>query len=299
VTKTYRLTYESVEVMHALFDRRLATNSWKISSRMLREYIDYFGPKTEQLDVCVKDGKAVFTSFTEKIMNGKEILKHPLETAIAINVHDFDQFKMEDDLHITSSVKDFKAIVMHAETLRTTITASFSRPSRPLRYSYQAEGVHVEFTLMTSGSYTGSATPTPALLVGAKEDLRRSSAASTGAASRLASEMPPPNRPRLGTAQNQAKALSLPSQESAEPTKVDRNQASDSLFISQDEDDRRWDPPEIAEENDEMLGWDASADNDAGFHPTFRDSNTLMPTHGSQGPQIESPGLPPTQRVSQ
>ncbi|KAK4956090.1 hypothetical protein LTR66_013395 [Elasticomyces elasticus] len=282
---------------------------------MLREYIDYFGPKTEQLDVCVKDGKAVFTSFTEKIMNGKEILKHPLETAIAINVHDFDQFKMEDDLHITSSVKDFKAIVMHAETLRTTITASFSRPSRPLRYSYQAEGVHVEFTLMTSGSYTGSATPTPALLVGAKEDLRRSSAASTGAASRLASEMPPPNRPRLGTAQNQAKALSLPSQESAEPTKVDRNQASDSLFISQDEDDRRWDPPEIAEENDEMLGWDASADNvgmspnmnenladdaqDAGFHPTFRDSNTLMPTHGSQGPQIESPGLPPTQRVSQ
>ena len=33
MTKTYRLTYEPVEVMHALFDRTSATQSWKISAR--------------------------------------------------------------------------------------------------------------------------------------------------------------------------------------------------------------------------------------------------------------------------
>lgn len=71
VTKTYRLTYESVEVSHALFDKPNAPNGWKISSRILREYIEYFGTKTEQLDLLVKDEKAVFTSFTEKIMDGK------------------------------------------------------------------------------------------------------------------------------------------------------------------------------------------------------------------------------------
>ena len=71
MTKTYRLTYESVEVMHALFDRTSAAQGWRISSRVLREYIEFFGPKTEQLDLVAEDGKAIFTSFTEKVMNGK------------------------------------------------------------------------------------------------------------------------------------------------------------------------------------------------------------------------------------
>jgi len=39
----------------------------------LREYIEYFGVKTEQLDLLVKDEKAIFTSFTEKIMDGKGV----------------------------------------------------------------------------------------------------------------------------------------------------------------------------------------------------------------------------------
>lgn len=58
-------------MMHAMFDKTIATNGWKISSRVLRECIEYFGPRTEQLDMVAKEGKAVFTSFTEKIMDGK------------------------------------------------------------------------------------------------------------------------------------------------------------------------------------------------------------------------------------
>lgn len=70
MTKTYRLTYEPVEIMHALFDRNAASQGWKIAARVLREYIEFFGPKTEQLDLVAQDGKAIFTSFTEKVTNG-------------------------------------------------------------------------------------------------------------------------------------------------------------------------------------------------------------------------------------
>ena len=76
MTKTYRLTYEPAEVMHALFDRNAATQGWKISARVLREYVEYFGPKTEQLDLLAEEGKAIFTSFTEKIQDGKGRLHH-------------------------------------------------------------------------------------------------------------------------------------------------------------------------------------------------------------------------------
>lgn len=71
MTKTHRLTYEPVEVMHALFDKTAAVQGWRIASRVLREYIEFFGPKTEQLDMVAQDKKAVFTSFTEKIQDGK------------------------------------------------------------------------------------------------------------------------------------------------------------------------------------------------------------------------------------
>jgi cell cycle checkpoint control protein RAD9A len=71
VVKTYKLTYEPVEVMHALFDRNASQNRWSIMSGHLKEFIEYFGPKTEQLDIYAEDGRVVFTSFTEKITNGK------------------------------------------------------------------------------------------------------------------------------------------------------------------------------------------------------------------------------------
>ena len=181
MTKTYRLVYESVEIMHALFDKTSASQGWKISSRILREYIEFFGPKTEQLDLLAQDGKAIFTSFTEKVSDGKgrsllqrarlrhnnantlpEVLKQPLETAIAIHTQDFEDFHMQENMHIVISVKDFKAILTHAQTLRGSISASFSLPSRPLQFSYQNFGVHCEFTLMTTGDLRGaSATPAP------------------------------------------------------------------------------------------------------------------------------------------
>ena len=69
VIKTYKLTYESVEVVHALFDRNVAKNRWRIGAHVLRSWIEYFGAGTEQLDICSENGRVAFMSYTEKIMN--------------------------------------------------------------------------------------------------------------------------------------------------------------------------------------------------------------------------------------
>jgi len=71
VIKTYRLTYESVEVMHALFDKTVAKNTWSISANVLRDFVEYFGLRTEQLDIYSENGRVTFTSYTERIMEGK------------------------------------------------------------------------------------------------------------------------------------------------------------------------------------------------------------------------------------
>lgn len=57
--------------MHALFDKNLANNRWTMQSGLLREFTEFFAPKTEQLDIYAEDGRVMFTSYTEKITNGK------------------------------------------------------------------------------------------------------------------------------------------------------------------------------------------------------------------------------------
>ena len=71
VIKTYKLTYESVEVMHALFNRSAAKNTWRIGASTLRSFVEYFGANTEQLDISSENGRATFTSYTEKVTNGR------------------------------------------------------------------------------------------------------------------------------------------------------------------------------------------------------------------------------------
>lgn len=70
VLKTYRLTFEEVQPMHAQFIKENANNVWTISSKTLREFVEHFGPGTEQLDIYSEDGRVSFTSYTEKIVSG-------------------------------------------------------------------------------------------------------------------------------------------------------------------------------------------------------------------------------------
>ena len=56
--------------MHALFLKENAHNCWAISSKALREFVEHFGPGTEQLDIYSEDGRVNLTSYTEKIMSG-------------------------------------------------------------------------------------------------------------------------------------------------------------------------------------------------------------------------------------
>jgi cell cycle checkpoint control protein RAD9A len=75
VKKTYKLTYESAEILHAMFDRNAAKNRWVIGAQVLRLYVEYFGPKTEHLDINHEGGRVLFTSYTEKITHERGLFK--------------------------------------------------------------------------------------------------------------------------------------------------------------------------------------------------------------------------------
>ncbi|KAJ9645973.1 hypothetical protein H2199_003016 [Coniosporium tulheliwenetii] len=254
VTKTYKLTYESVEVMHALFDKNMAQNRWKIQAGCLKEFIEYFGPKTEQLDIYSEDGRVTFMSFTEKITDGKNILKHPLQTAVSASTADFEEFSAQEKLHIIISVKDFKAIVTHADNLRADMSACYSQPTRPLQFSYGGEGMHCEFTLMTAGDYRGTPAPAPSHAVASRSISRAQSTASARTDNHPAPvEMPPPSESgsRASTRRNKVPGSARPPASS----NLQQPQSDpEPLFVPLEEEDRRWDPV-VYRDEEETLGW--------------------------------------------
>ena len=207
------------------------------------------------------------------------MLKQPLQTSITIDTLDFEDFKVEEQLHIGISVKDFKAIVAHAETLKTSLTALYSFPTRPMQLSYHEHGMQCDFTLMTIGDYRGgSVTPAPAAAprpspAPAERAPSCQSTARDTVQPRVTT-MPPPSQPlsRSFTKEPQSQRTQRPS-----PPPPKGSLDPQSLFLPVDEDDDRiWGEKNYDDEQD-TLGWDASANNVSLL------SLFIVPTHTELG----------------
>ena len=212
--------------------------------------------------------------------NLTDILKHPLRTSIAIDTLDFDEFIVEEKLRIGITVKDFKAIVTHAERLKTSVSAMYSYPTRPMQLAYDEHGMLCEFTLVTIGEYRGSSvTPAPV-------DTRSlSRTASEQQRSQQASRQPSPARSDPSSRQpsaherapRQRASVDMPPPEAPASrsfvTDVERQRPlrltppppkasldPESLFLPADdeEDDRVWGEKSYEDEQD-VLGWNPHA----------------------------------------
>jgi cell cycle checkpoint control protein RAD9A len=233
-----------------------------------------------------------------------DVLKQPLHTKIAIDTLEFTEFSVEDKLHVVISVKDFKAIATHAGITSTTVSAAYSYPFSPMLLKYNDEGMTCEFILMTigderdaltapglAGSRSGSSRPS------ARQHLEATSSRSGASA---ATSMPPPPR---SAAPSIAREAAKPRTLGPSPPPPQPSLQSDALFFPEEDDDRRWDP--VDEEDEEMLAWDASAEDENSTAPTLNrglQGRQRQNQSNSDGDNIRSGStqrLPPTQRVSQ
>ncbi|KIV89626.1 hypothetical protein PV10_07012 [Exophiala mesophila] len=310
VVKTYRLFYESGEILHAFFDKAGSTNHWTVSSRTLRDVVEYFGPKTDQLDWYYENGKVTFTSYTEKIQSGRQVLKQQMHTSVALEHKDFDGFNVQPGLHIGTMVKDFRAIVAHAEAMRVQVTARYSRGNRPMQISYESNGLLAEFTLMTRGSSnvpTASNASTPAREISMRPASRPPEGSTTPApaaptTTRSGSgDMPPPAV--RNTFRDATPSLAKQDQANVAPT-PSATINPDSLFIPADDDDQQWDAPNFEDEPD-IVTWDNTAQ-DTGTSSSIRRirDSELHSFASIQEQQVRASRsfpheIAPTQRLSQ
>lgn len=178
---------------------------------------------------------------------------------------EFDGVEVQDKLHIIISVKDFRAILQHAQMTSGALATSYSNPGRPMKLCYSTDGVLCEFILMTVGEKDAltqkhknpraSAARTPAPPLDAASH-RGSSAANANQPDPPASKPPPqqktPIRPRHHIFEMRPSPMPPPG-----------TARSESLFVEQNEDDEQWEPVNPDEEEEEETGrleWNASSE---------------------------------------
>ncbi|KAI5305140.1 hypothetical protein KEM56_005185 [Ascosphaera pollenicola] len=329
VVKTYKLTYEAVDVQHAIFDSNKVENRWCIDAHVLREVIEHFGSNAEQLDIYCKNDRAVFTSFTTKVVDGNEILRQPVHTSVAIDIHDFDYVNVQPAIHAAISAKDFKALVTHAHNCKVPVVCEFSQPCKPMRLSYDLDdgSVLCEFTLMTrdaSGDAAAEGAQRTTTEEGAKVDdsrieVERSKSAKMSPQDRflwrqqhgtrpLSPVVPFPSRHEPAPRMPEPAPTFVPGASSNMPPPLPRDHVDllnqpqptasllqdESLFVPADDGDGQWDEPEYEDENEDVLRWEIDA-------PRIEQDAVARTSNDNDDDERASNSIkiPPTQRISQ
>lgn len=241
--------------------------------------MDHFGPGIELLDINTDDETRVvnFTCFTEKVQrrganSNEAVLKKPLHTNIAVEMDEFDDVEVQDKIHIIISVKDFRAILQHAQVISGDLVTCYSNPGRPMKLSYSGDGFLCEFILMTVGEKDA---------ISQKHKNPRANSAAAKAtrpeldsASRRGSsdvnenhnqqgqtgDVPrePPTQQRTPVRPRQPQFEIRP-----QPMPPPATARSDSLFVVQDE-DQQWEPLNPEEEDEEgsndRLEWNSNTE---------------------------------------
>ena len=221
---------------------------------------------------------------------------------MALERKDFDDFNVQEGLHIGIVVKDFRAIISHAETMRTQITAKYSRGNRPMQISYESNGILAEYTLMTRGHSSSvpneSTTSTPARDLSVRPVSRPNSndrAPSILPTTQSVPAMPPPNATTSIRDAAPEPSVTRPTLRNTPPA-PSASINPDSLFIPAD-DDQQWDEPNYEEEPD-IVTWNAPDPSFTDSGRRIRDSEpTSFRSVGGQQPEFRE--FPPTQRLSQ
>lgn len=208
------------------------------------------------------------------------MLKKPLHTSIAVEMDEFDDIQVAENLRVIISVKDFRSILQHANWTSSDLSAMYSRPGRPMKISYNGDGIICDFILMTvddrSASTSQRQDKTQASIRSAKRPTLDAPSASSRSASGAAN-----SAVRTKIPQQQQDEAESPQIRAPPPRRANAPRSSqfdiraplkqppstlklESLFLPQpDEDeDEQWQPvnpdDEDVDNDNARLGWDTS-----------------------------------------
>jgi cell cycle checkpoint control protein RAD9A len=124
------------EVFHAGMDKSLSQNVIRCQARMFKQYLEHMSAKAEEFSFTFKEDHVQLCSFTTGVHYDQEILRHPLQTTVAMNRDEFECIRVSLGANISVRMKELRTFISMADSMgpTTTIEANFYRPGWPLMF---------------------------------------------------------------------------------------------------------------------------------------------------------------------
>ncbi|KAF9427976.1 hypothetical protein BGZ94_003705 [Podila epigama] len=140
--KIHKLLYEScLDNMQVLYSKDSFPSSWRLTPPALMGLIDNFSSKAEEISMeCNENGIILSTCKGTHDIEGVGSRRIGT-TSVPINRSAMDSYVLGDAVDVVFSLKEFKAIVSFAVTLRLPLDGYFDSRSRPILLSANSENI--------------------------------------------------------------------------------------------------------------------------------------------------------------
>ncbi|KAF9347504.1 cell cycle checkpoint control protein rad9a [Mortierella sp. NVP85] len=148
VTKIHKLLYESCpEPLEVLDSIRNYSSSWRLPATAMAGFTENFSSKAEEISMTCQRDAITFKTMQQRDGPSE---KRIATTEFPMSKDVMDVYNLQDEIELTFSMREFKAIIAFALTLRLPLTGHFDARNRPLLLSMESEGILlVNFALAT------------------------------------------------------------------------------------------------------------------------------------------------------
>uniref|UniRef100_A0A3P9IDJ4 Cell cycle checkpoint control protein n=1 Tax=Oryzias latipes TaxID=8090 RepID=A0A3P9IDJ4_ORYLA len=143
--KTHNLSYQDSESLQAVFDKDTCTNEFRAQPRVLVDTVAHFPPSLEEVTVTVSDERMWVRNHVEdETERSKAML-----TELCLASDEFDHFVVKTPNSVTFCLKEFRGLLVFAESSNLPVSMYFDEPGSPVVLSVTDGVLEGNFVLAT------------------------------------------------------------------------------------------------------------------------------------------------------
>uniref|UniRef100_A0A8C7YI31 Cell cycle checkpoint control protein n=1 Tax=Oryzias sinensis TaxID=183150 RepID=A0A8C7YI31_9TELE len=143
--KTHNLSYQDSESLQAVFNKDTCTNEFRAQPRVLVDTVAHFPPSLEEVTVTVSDERMWVRNHVEdETERSKAML-----TELCLASDEFDHFVVKTPNSVTFCLKEFRGLLVFAESSNLPVSMYFDEPGSPVVLSVTDGVLEGNFVLAT------------------------------------------------------------------------------------------------------------------------------------------------------
>ncbi|KAF9362142.1 cell cycle checkpoint control protein rad9a [Mortierella sp. AD094] len=140
--KIHKLLYESCpEPLQVIDSIESCPSSWRLPAAALIGFTENFSAKAEEISMTCTQEAITFKTFKDASEEDPGGSKKYGTTVVPMSRNSMEYYRLQDEIEITFSLKEFKAIVAFAVALRLPLEGYFDARCRPLLLTVVSENI--------------------------------------------------------------------------------------------------------------------------------------------------------------